>query len=91
MVFKFTTNSSIYFVLPSQKYTSKTLAILDDVTAFWWVAFPVPFLDEIVTSATEGEGRYVFTHFCLFVCLSVCLSACVQDMCLCTKVVDGSG
>ena len=29
----------------------------------------------LVTSASEGEGGYVFTLFCLFFCLFVCLFA----------------
>ena len=32
----------------------------------------------LITFATEGEGGYVFTPFCLFI--SVCLSVCVQDI-----------
>ena len=37
----------------------------------------------IITSATEGEGGYVFTRFCLFVCLSV--------YSISQNVVDGFG
>ena len=39
--------------------------------------------ESVVTSATEGEGGYVFTPFCLFVCLSVYRIS--------QKVVDVSG
>ena len=31
----------------------------------------------LVTSATEGEGGYVFTPLCLLACLSVCLFICL--------------
>ena len=36
-----------------------------------------------ITSATEGEGGYVFAPLCLFVCLSVCMIS--------QKVVEGFG
>ena len=63
----------------------------------------LPFLDEenitsvgdiyfkailaLVTSATEGEGGYVFTSLCLHICLSVCLFMYKMSQ----KVVGGSG
>uniref|UniRef100_A0A8C4QWE0 Lunapark, ER junction formation factor n=2 Tax=Eptatretus burgeri TaxID=7764 RepID=A0A8C4QWE0_EPTBU len=43
------------------------------------------------TSATEGEGGYVFIPFCLSVCLFVCLIVCLFVFRISQKVVDGSG